>query len=74
MTINKPNQVWATDIPYISMKRGFVYLCAVLDRASRRVVSWRLSNTLTTDFCIDAVQEAIQRHGAPAIFNTGQGS
>ena len=74
MAINTPNQVWATDITYIPMKLGFVYLCAVLDWANRRVVSWRLSNTLTTDFCIDAVQEAIQRHGAPAIFNTGQGS
>ena len=74
MTINKPNQVWATDITYIPMKRGFVYLCAVLDWASRRVLSWRMSNTLTTDFCIDAVPEAIHRHGAPAIFNTDQGS
>ena len=74
MTIDKPNQVWATDITYIPMKRGFVYLCAVLDWASRRVLSWRLSNTLTTDFCVEAVQEAIHRYGVPSIFNTDQGS
>ena len=55
------------------MKRGFVYLCAVLDWASRRVLAWRLSNTLTTDFCLDAVQEAITRYGTPDIFNTDQG-
>ena len=59
--------------PYIPMKRGFVYLFAVLDWASRRVLAWRLSNTLTTDFCLDAVQEAITRYGTPAIFNTDQG-
>lgn len=74
MVIDKPNQVWATDITYIPMKRGFVYLCAVLDWASRRVLAWRLSNTLTTDFCVEAVQEAMQRHGKPEIFNTDQGS
>ncbi len=59
--------------PYIPMKRGFVYLFAVMDWASRRVLSWRMSNTLTTDFCIEAVQEAISRYGRPDIFNTDQG-
>ena len=71
--ITRPNQVWAADITYIPMKRGFVYLFAVLDWASRRVLAWRLSNTLTTDFCREAVQEAITRYGTPEIFNTDQG-
>jgi putative transposase len=66
--------VWAADISYIPMKRGFVYLFAVMDWASRRVLSWRLSNTLTTDFYIEAVQEAMHRYGIPEIFNTDQGS
>ncbi len=74
LEINRPNQVFAADITYIPMKRGFVYLFAVMDWASRRVLSWRLSNTLTTDFCLAAVQEAIHRYGAPKIFNTDQGS
>lgn len=74
LEINRPNQVFAADITYIPMKRGFVYLFAVMDWASRRVLSWRLSNTLTTDFCIEAVQEAILRYGKPEIFNTDQGS
>jgi len=74
MTISQPNHVWAADITYIPMKRGFVYLFAVMDWASRRVLSWRLSNTLTTDFCIEAVQEALARYGMPEIFNTDQGS
>lgn len=73
-TIDRPNNVWAADITYIPMRRGFVYLFAVMDWASRRVLSWRLSNTLTTDFCIEAVQEAIIRYGTPDIFNTDQGS
>ena len=73
LTIDRPNQVWATDITYLPMAKGFLYLCAVLDWHTRRVLSWRLSNTLTTDFCIDAVLEAIDRHGAPEIFNTDQG-
>jgi len=73
LEITRSNHVWAADITYIPMKRGFVYLFAVLDWASRRVLSWRLSNTLTTDFCIEAVQEAINRYGAPEIFNTDQG-
>jgi putative transposase len=74
LDITCPNHVFAADITYIPMKRGFVYLFAVMDWASRRVLSWRLSNTLTTDFCIEAVQEAIHRYGAPEIFNTDQGS
>lgn len=74
LKIDQPNQVWATDITYIPMRRGFVYLIAVLDWHSRRVLSWRLSNTMTTDFCLDAVQEAIARYGVPDIFNTDQGS
>lgn len=74
LVIDRPNQVWAMDITYIPMRRGFVYLAAVLDWATRRVLAWRLSNTLTTDFCLDAVREAIARHGCPEIFNTDQGS
>lgn len=74
MTITQPNQVWVMDITYIPMKRGFIYLCAIMDWASRRVLSWRFSNTLTTDFCIEALQEAIDHYGAPTIFNTDQGS
>lgn len=73
MTITRPNQVWAADITYIPMRRGFVYLFAVLDWATRRVLSWRLSNTLGTDFCIEAISEAIARYGTPEIFNTDQG-
>ena len=74
LTVDRPNQVWATDITYIPMRRGFVYLVAVMDWYSRRVLAWRLSNTLTADFCLDAVSEAIACHGRPEIFNTDQGS
>jgi putative transposase len=74
LVIDRPNQVWAMDITYIPMRRGFVFLAAVLDWHSRRVLAWRVSNTLTTDFCLDAVGEAIARHGTPEIFNTDQGS
>jgi putative transposase len=73
LEITRPNHVWAADITYIPMTRGFVYLFAVLDWASRRVLAWRLSNTLTTDFCLDAVQEAVAQYGIPDIFNTDQG-
>jgi putative transposase len=73
LTITRPNHVWAADITDIPMKRGFVYLCAILDWASRRVLAWRLSNTLTTDFCLEAVREAINHYGCPEIFNTDQG-
>ena len=74
LVINRPNQVWSTDITYIPMARGFVYLVAVMDWYSRRVLSWRLSNTLDTSFCIEALEEAIENYGAPEIFNTDQGS
>ena len=73
LTITRSNHVWAADITYIPMTRGFVYVFAVLDWASRRVLAWQLSNTLTTDFCLKAVQEALTRSGAPDIFNTDQG-
>jgi putative transposase len=74
LVIDRPNQVWATDICYIPMAKGFMYLVAIMDWHSRRVLAWRVSNTLDTDFCIEALQEAIQRFGAPEIFNTDQGA
>ena len=74
LVIDRPNQVWATDICYIPMAKGFMYLVAIMDWHSRRVLSWRVSNTLDTHFCIEALQEAIQRFGAPEIFNTDQGA
>jgi putative transposase len=72
--IDRPNQVWAMDITYIPMARGFVYLAAVVDWFSRRVLSWRVSITLEAAFCIEALEEALVRHGRPEIFNTDQGS
>jgi putative transposase len=72
LPISRSNQVWSADITYIPMRRGFAYLIAVLDWHSRRVLSWRLSNTLTTDFCLEAVEEAIKLYGCPEIFNTDQ--
>ena len=74
LVVDRPNQVWAMDITYILMARGFVYLAAVVDRLSRRVLAWRLSITLETEFCLDAVNEALAQHGKPEIFNTDQGS
>ena len=74
LSIEWPNQVWAMDITYIPMARGFVYLAAVVDWFSRRVLSWRLSITMDVDFCLEAVEEALARNGRPAIFNTDQGS
>ncbi len=74
LVIDRPNQVWATDVTYIPMARGFVYLVAVMDWFSRKVLSWRLSNSLTADFCVEALEEAIAKYGAPEIFNTDQGS
>ena len=74
LPISQPNQVWAMDITYIPMARGFIYLAAVLDWFARRVLAWRVSITLEADFCIEAVQEALARHGKPEIFNTDQGS
>lgn len=74
LEITHPNQVWAMDITYIPLARGFVYLAAVLDGYSRRVLAWRVSIAMDTAFCLEAVEEAIHRYGAPAIFNTDQGS
>lgn len=74
LEISRPNQVWATDITYIPMKTGFLYLVAIMDWYSRRVLAWRLSNTLDSTFCVDALEEALSRFGPPAIFNTDQGS
>ena len=74
LTINRPNQVWASDITYLPMAHGFLYLVAILDVASRKVLTFRLSNTLTADFCVEALQEALAKFGAPEIFNTDQGS
>ena len=74
MTIDKPNQVWCADISYIPVRRGFFYLVAIMDWASRKVLSWRLSNTMEADFCVVALEEALARYGKPEIFNTDQGS
>ena len=74
LEITRANHVWATDITYIRMPRGFLYLCAIIDWATRKVLSWRLSNTLTSDFCTAALKEAIARYGTPEVFNTDQGS
>jgi putative transposase len=74
LTIDRPNQVWAMDTTYIPMRRGFVYLSAVLDWATRRVLAWRLSNSLATDACVDALEDAIAKFGRPDIMNTDQGS
>jgi putative transposase len=70
----RPNQAWAMDITYIPMARGFVYLAAVVDWFSRRVLAWRLSISMAVDFCVEAVEEALAKHGKPEIFNTDQGS
>lgn len=70
----RPNQVWSTDITYIRLPRGFVYLVAIIDWYSRKVLSWRLSNTMDASFCVDSLEEAIQNFGRPEIFNTDQGS
>jgi len=74
LVIDRPNQVWATDITYVPMHRGFMYLVAIMDLYSRKVMSWRVSNTLDVDFCVEALEEAIHVHGCPEIFNTDQGS
>ena len=74
LNITKPNQVWSADITYIRLKQGFVYLVAIIDWYSRYVLSWRLSNTLESDFCVDALNEALSKYGKPEIFNTDQGS
>jgi len=74
ITIDRPNQVWCADISYIPMRRGFLYLVAIMDWATRKVLSWRLSNTMEADFCVAALEEALDRYGKPEIFNTDQGS
>ena len=74
MAITRPNQVWAMDITYIAMARGFVYLAVVLDWASRRVLSWRLSITMEAAFCVETLEDALARHGKPDIFDADQGS
>src|SRR4051812_23082857 len=72
LTIDRPNQVWAMDITYVPVARGFVYLAAVVDWFSRRVLSWRVSISLEAAFCVEALEEALARHGRPEVFNTGQ--
>ena len=72
--IERPNQVWCADITYIPLARGFLYLVAIMDWSSRTVLAWRLSNTMDVQFCVDALDEALGRYGAPEIFNTDQGS
>jgi len=72
--ITRPNQVWSTDITYIRLTRGFVYLVAVIDWYSRKVLSWRVSNTLDSGFCVDCLEQALQTHCVAEIFNTDQGS
>ena len=74
LTIDRPNQVWATDITYIPMARGFVYLCAVMDWCARRILAWRLSNTMEAEFCVETLEDALANYGKPGIFNTDQGS
>jgi len=74
LVVDRPNQVWCTDITYIPMRRGFLYLVAVMDWATRKVLSWRVSNTMDVAFCIEALQEALARFGRPEIFNSDQGS
>ena len=74
LTIERPNQVWCADITYIPVKGGFLYLVAIMDWASRRVLAWRLSNTMDTSFCLAALAEALEGYGIPEIFNTDQGS
>lgn len=73
VAVTRPNQVWSTDITYIRLERGFAYLVAIIDWYSRRVLSWRLSNTMDAAFCVDCLEEALQHHGTPEIFNSDQG-
>ncbi len=74
LDITQPGQVWCADVTFIPMAHGFLYLVAIMDWASRRVLSWRLSNTMDADFCVEALSEAIEKYGCPSIFNTDQGS
>ena len=73
VTIDRPNQVWCADITYIPVQRGFLYLVAIMDWATRHVLAWRLSNTMDASFCVEALAEALSKYGAPTIFNTDQG-
>ena len=72
--ITRPNQVWCSDITYIPVKKGFLYLVAIMDWATRKVLTWRLSNTLDASFCVEALEEALAKYGKPEIMNTDQGS
>jgi len=74
LVIDRPNQVWCADLTYIPMRRGFLYLVAVMDWATRKVLAWRMSNTMDVEFCLEALEEALACHGQPEIFNTDQGS
>jgi len=74
LVIERPNQAWAADITYLPMAKGFAYLVAILDLYSRKVLSFRVSNAMSTEFCVEALEEALTRHGAPELFNTDQGS
>lgn len=74
LTINRPNQVWAADLTYVPMARGFMYLVTIMDWHTRKALAWRVSNTMDADFCVEALEEALQRHGTPEIFNTDQGA
>jgi putative transposase len=74
LEIDRANQVWAADICYVPMARGFVYVVAIMDWYSRKVLAWRVSNTMDADFCVEALEEALRRYGAPEIFNTDQGA
>lgn len=73
LKINRPNQVWCVDITYIPMRKGFIYLVGIMDWYSRKILSWRISNTMDTSFCIEALEEALSKHGKPRIFNSDQG-
>ena len=74
LVVSRADQVWATDITYIPLRRGFIYLVAIMDWHTRRVLSWRLSNTMESSFCVEALEEALERFGVPEIFNTDQGA
>ena len=74
VTIDRPNQVWASDLTYVPLAQGFAYLVAIVDLFSRKVLAWRVSNAMTSEFCVEALEEALARYGAPEIFNTDQGS
>ena len=74
VVIERPNQVWCSDITYVPMRRGFLYLVAIMDWATRKVLAWRASNTMDVEFCLEALEEALARFGTPEIFNTDQGS